>query len=130
MQQPQDEQMSQAVAQAVQPLLAQVQALQDQVGQLQAQVTRLEHRSSDTLRVARAYNENAVIKGRRLWPVPHPDTGAMPPAGLFPVMRDDLHDIDDDRAVALLRFYGLPTSGSAKDRRCRLADCWGVLGME
>jgi hypothetical protein len=59
-------------------------AIETKVAGLEADVTKLMHRTSLNLLLARQYNSNATDILHALQPVPHPDTGALPADGLFP----------------------------------------------
>lgn len=99
---------------------------------LRADVTTLLHRTSPLLQSARCVNSDAAASAAPLTPVPHPDTGAMPPAAMFyPATAGQLRELTSPRVNALLAFYGLAQVDTLQARRDRLATClgcrWGGL---
>ena len=82
---------------------------------------RIEHRTSEELAIARSINSRAIENNSPLVRVPHPDTGAMPPAALFPATRGTLKRLGVERADALLLFYGLHVHGDIEGKRQVLA---------
>ena len=55
-----------------------------QQGQLAAQLERLNHRTSPARTMALQWNSSTTQSTAPLQPVPHQDTGMMPPDGVFP----------------------------------------------
>ena len=82
---------------------------------------RIEHRTSAALDIARSINSQATENNSPLWRVPHPDTGTMPPAALFPATRGTLKSLEEESADRLLLFYGLPLHGDVEGKRQALA---------
>ncbi len=63
---------------------AQLAQINERLGQVEGQVATLHHRTSTQLQRALRYNSRAKWSDHPLQPVPHPDTGVLPPADSFP----------------------------------------------
>ncbi|KAL4436112.1 hypothetical protein ABPG77_005560 [Micractinium sp. CCAP 211/92] len=63
-------------------------------------------------------NGRSLDPGARLEPVPHPDTGALPPN--FPANNRALNAMTYAQLGKLLAFYGEPVAGNTEARRKRL----------
>lgn len=93
------------------------------------EVNMLLHRTSSTRTVALKRNSKALDLSHPLVPVPHPDTGVMPPLETFPVDISALRQMPSTAVNALLAFYDQPILGvSLVERRRQLADALGCDG--
>ena len=89
-------------------------------------VTILLHRSSAARVSALRRNSRARDPGHPLVRVPHPDTGALPPAAGFPATLRDFRQLTSAAVNVLSAFYGLPTHQvNLVDRRVQLAEALG-----
>jgi hypothetical protein len=95
---------------AMQPQLAAMQqqqaAMQQQQAAMQQQQAVLVNRTSAALATARRLNSYATQPTHQLTRVPHPDTGAAPPAA-FPNTVDALKRYSAQNCAILMNFYGL-----------------------
>ena len=93
--------------------------------QLADKITILLNRTSRERTTALDHNRLTSMCEHDLLPVPHPDTGLMPPAADFPATVGVLRGMNSDAINTLLKFYGLPRTGDRLDRLHRLATAIG-----
>ena len=94
-----------------------------------AAVAILLNRTSAARATALKHNSKAFNLDHTLIPVPHSDTGALPPPVGFPGSIRDLRQMTAGQVNALLQFYGLPVTGvQLIERRKQLAEALGCDG--
>ena len=91
---------------------------------IDAAVKKLEFRSSRERNSALAHNVRTINGNDPLRPVPHPDTGLLPPLALeFPANLNALRSMRADAVDGLLGFYSIMQEGApVKSRRRMLAE--------
>ncbi len=68
--------------------------------------------------MAREFNLAAGDPQHPLTPLPHPDTGELPPDDIFPSTRNELMTLRAEPTDALLQFYGMtPAAGTPHHER-------------
>ncbi|KAL4421313.1 hypothetical protein ABPG75_010604 [Micractinium tetrahymenae] len=110
--------MQQQLAAMQQQLAAMQQAQAAQLAAQQQQLGILLNRTSPEQRLALQSNGRSLLPAHPLVAMPHPDTGALPPA--FPATNDALDGMPHAQLGALLAFYGQPVNGNRQVRRNRL----------
>ena len=86
-------------------------AMQQQQAAMQQQLSQLMHRTSCAVATARLINSHATQPGHSLAPLPHPDTGAVPPS--FPATVEALRQLSAQASTALINFYNLGATAPA-----------------
>lgn len=105
------------------------QQMQQQIQQVLDTLGTLMHRTSEELRLARMRNAAAMDPSSPLFQVPHPNTGVLPAADIFPATRRGLTGMPEPDLGALLGFYNLPLAGDVAIRRNALGSFLGVPGI-
>ena len=98
-----------------------------QLDRIDASVKKLEFRSATERTSALVHNGRSINGNAPLRPVPHPDTGSMPPAALqFPGNLDALRMMQAALVDGFLDFYGILQPGlPIESRRRMLAEALG-----
>ena len=84
------------------------------------------NRTSEVLRRARAVNAAASMLQNALERVPHPDTGALPPADLFPLTLGAFRALLGPDMTAILNFYQQPVPHQLVLQHAALAAFLGI----
>lgn len=114
--------LQQALAPALAPLLAPILqrlgGIEQRLGGIEEQLQVLTNRTSSAVRLALQHNAHSPLPEHALAPVPHPDTGDVPPN--FPATNAALDDMSYAQLGALLDFYDQPVAGNRQARMRRL----------
>ncbi len=103
--------------------------MQQQLATVLQQQAVLVNRTSAALATARLSNSHAKMPSHQLTRVPHPDTGAAPPA-TFPDTVGALERYSAQNCAILMKFYGLEkVPGGIAAQRTAIAHHIGCLAV-